>query len=170
VKKNAVVFSEKSRKFWEDDLDDSFRGVENRGMIEITQERIDASKLLELATDESCGATVMFLGTTRRWTGDTETSFLEYEAYADMAKEKMIELAQQAQSTWPIKRLCVVHRIGRVELKEPSVAIVVSTPHRAEAFQAGQWLIDELKKQVPIWKKEWFADRPSQWVHPTLPS
>jgi molybdopterin synthase catalytic subunit len=83
-----------------------------------------------------------------------------------MALAKMHELADEAKQRWPIKKLSMVHRIGRVEVKEPSVAIVVSTPHRAEAFESGQWLIDELKRRVPIWKKEWFTVAGPQWIHP----
>ncbi|XZE34068.1 molybdenum cofactor biosynthesis protein MoaE [Pirellulaceae bacterium SH501] len=137
-------------------------------MIEITQDPIPVGKLLELSLDESCGATVAFVGTTRRWTNGTETAYLEYEAYAEMALAKLEELSREAHARWPIRQLCLVHRIGIVEIKEPSVAVVVSTPHRAEAFEAGRWLIDELKKRVPIWKKEWFAAGAPQWVHPSL--
>lgn len=135
-------------------------------MIEITQDPIPIAKLLELSLDESCGATVAFVGTTRRWTDGRETAYLEYQAYTEMALAKMEELSREAHARWPIEKLCLVHRIGIVEIKEPSVAVVVSTPHRAEAFEAGRWLIDELKKRVPIWKKEWFAAQAPQWVHP----
>jgi molybdopterin synthase catalytic subunit len=135
-------------------------------MIEITTDPIPISKLVSLCSDESCGATLMFLGTTRRWTNGIETAYLEYEAYSEMAISKMQELADEALRRWPIKQLCIVHRIGRVEVQEPSVAIVVSTPHRLEAFESGQWLIDELKRRVPIWKKEWFAVAAPKWIHP----
>lgn len=135
-------------------------------MIEITQEPIPVAKLVEMSAHEECGATVLFLGTTRRWTNGVETAYLEYEAYTEMAMAKMHELADQARGRWPIRQLCMVHRIGKVEIKEPSVAVVVSTPHRAEAFAAGQWLIDELKRQVPIWKKEWLLTSGPQWIHP----
>ncbi|XZE45533.1 molybdenum cofactor biosynthesis protein MoaE [Pirellulaceae bacterium SH467] len=135
-------------------------------MIEITQDPIPVAKLLELAFDESCGATVAFIGTTRRWTDGRETAYLEYQAYTEMALAKMEELSREAHARWPIQKLCLVHRVGIVEIKEPSVAVVVSTPHRAEAFEAGQWLIDELKRRVPIWKKEWFAAQDPTWIHP----
>ena len=135
-------------------------------MIEITTDPIPVSRLVSLCTDEECGATLMFLGTTRRWTNGIETAYLEYESYAEMALAKMHELADEAKQRWPIKKLSMVHRIGRVEVKEPSVAIVVSTPHRAEAFEAGRWLIDELERRVPIWKKEWFTVAAPKWIHP----
>ena len=84
-----------------------------------------------------------------------------------MAVAKMKELERIACERWPIRTVALVHRLGRVEIKEPSVAVIVGTPHRSEAFEAGKWLIDELKKQVPIWKKEWFAAQPPKWIHPT---
>ena len=135
-------------------------------MISITSQPIDPTAILTHVSDEACGATVLFLGTTRRWTGETETAYLEYEAYSEMATAKMQELAKVAFERWPIKKLAIVHRLGRVEVQESSVAVAVSSPHRADAFDAGEWLIDELKKQVPIWKKEWFAVKSPQWIHP----
>jgi molybdopterin synthase catalytic subunit len=148
-------------------MDDSLKLEENRGMISITSQPIDTSAILAHVSDEACGATVLFLGTTRRWTGETETAYLEYEAYVEMATAKMQELADHAAERWPIKKLAMVHRIGRVEVQEASVAVAVSCPHRAEAFDAGEWLIDELKKQVPIWKKEWYAVQSPIWIHPS---
>ena len=148
-------------------MDDSPQLEENRGMISITSQPIDTSAILTHVSDEACGATVLFLGTTRRWTGETETAYLEYEAYTEMATAKMQELADTAAERWPIKKLAIVHRVGRVEVREASVAVAVSCPHRAEAFDAGEWLIDELKKQVPIWKKEWYAVQSPTWIHPS---
>jgi len=140
-------------------------------MVELVDVPIQIDRLIADSLDESCGATVLFLGTTRRWTGSeetgrTETAFLEYEGYREMAVTKLLELENIAKQRWPVKAISIVHRLGRVEIREPSVAVIVSTPHRAEAFEAGKWLIDELKKQVPIWKKEWFAASPPKWMHP----
>lgn len=148
-------------------MDDSLKLEENRVMISITSQPIDTNVLLAHVSDEACGATVLFLGTTRRWTGETETAYLEYEAYEEMATSKLQELADYAAGRWPIKKLAMVHRIGRVEVQEASVAVAVSCPHRAEAFDAAEWLIDELKKQVPIWKKEWYAVQSPTWIHPS---
>ena len=144
-------------------------------MVDLVDGPIPIEKLLTDSTNEECGATVLFLGTTRRWTGTeetgrTETAFLEYEGYREMALAKMSELERIACERWPIRTVALVHRLGRVEIKQPSVAVIVSTPHRSEAFEAGKWLIDELKKQVPIWKKEWFAAQPPKWIHPTAES
>jgi molybdopterin synthase catalytic subunit len=94
------------------------------------------------------------------------TVTLDYEAYDEMAERKLAELETEARRRWPLVECQIVHRLGRVPLAEASVAIVVSTPHRADAFAAGQWLIDTLKQDVPIWKCEHWADGMSQWVHP----
>ena len=144
-------------------------------MVELVEGAIPLDKLLCDSANDECGATVLFLGTTRRWTGNaetgrTETAYLEYEGYREMALAKMAELERIACERWPIRSVAIVHRLGRVEIKEPSVAVVVSTPHRSEAFEAGKWLIDELKKEVPIWKKEWFAAQSPKWIHPSANS
>jgi molybdopterin synthase catalytic subunit len=127
---------------------------------------------VELATasvqDPSAGGIVVFAGTTRaeKNADGRELVALEYEAYEKMALEQMRKLADQAQEKWPITKLTLLHRVGRVEVKEPSVIIAVSTPHRAQAFEACRWLIDELKKDVAIWKKEVWDDASGSWVHP----
>lgn len=140
-------------------------------MVELVDDPIAIDRLIAESADESCGATVLFMGTTRRWTGNaetgrTETAYLEYEGYREMALAKLQELESIAIQRWPVKTVRIVHRLGRVEIKEPSVAVLVCTPHRNDAFEAGKWLIDELKKQVPIWKKEWFAASAPKWIHP----
>ena len=116
-------------------------------MIELVDGPIPIDKLLAESADEECGATVLFLGSTRRWTGNaetgrTETAYLEYEGYREMAVAKMAELERIACERWPIKSIALVHRLGRVEIKEASVAVIVSTPHRSDSFEAGKWLID----------------------------
>lgn len=135
-------------------------------MIELVDGPIDVERLLKYCEDEHCGATSLFLGTTRRWTRGIETAYLEYDAYREMAIIKMQELAKNAESKWPVQRLAMVHRLGRVDVGQASVAIAVSCPHRADAIDACHWLIDELKAQVPIWKKEWFAVDGPKWIHP----
>ncbi len=112
----------------------------------------------------------MFLGTTREVTGDRRTRHLEYEAYADMAEKKLAELADEARRRWSLTGCAIEHRLGRLEIGEASVGVAVSSPHRAAAFAAGQWLIDTLKESVPIWKQEHWADGGSEWVHPGLDS
>jgi molybdopterin synthase catalytic subunit len=136
-------------------------------MIELVDGPIDIAKLIQHCSDASSGATSLFLGTTRRWTGNVETAYLEYDAYREMAIAKMQELVSMAESRWPIQRVAMVHRLGRVDVGEASVAIAVSCPHRADAIAACHWLIDSLKEQVPIWKKEWYTVKSPQWIHPT---
>jgi molybdopterin synthase catalytic subunit len=135
-------------------------------MIELTTEAIDTGMLLERARHPNAGAVVLFLGTTRELTNGRQTVALDYEAYREMAERRLAELESEARRRWPVLECMVVHRLGRVPVAEASVAIVVSTPHRADAFAAGQWLIDALKKDVPIWKREAWADGTTEWVHP----
>ena len=87
-----------------------------------------------------------------------------------MAEKKLNELKVEARKRWPLTGCAIVHRLGHLEPAETSVAIAVSSPHRSDAFQAGQWLIDTIKEVVPIWKQENWADGTSEWVHPGLDS
>jgi molybdopterin synthase catalytic subunit len=135
-------------------------------MIKLTREPIDANALLAAASRPGAGAVVLFLGTTREMTAGRRTVTLDYEAYDEMAEKQLAELEAECRRRWPLVECVIVHRLGRVPLAEASVAIVVSTPHRADAFAAGQWLIDTLKRDVPIWKQEHWADGTSEWVHP----
>lgn len=135
-------------------------------MIEITEAPIDPTQILKHVASNNAGAVVLFLGTTRQWTDGRQTESLHYECYAEMAREIMQELVQQARKRWSLEGCAITHRIGHVGLGEASVAVAVSSPHRQAAFESGQWLIDQLKQVVPIWKKENWADGTSQWVHP----
>ncbi len=137
-------------------------------MIQLTDQPIDTANLLQQACDPRAGAVVLFLGTTRELTDGRQTVTLDYEAYGAMAERKLADLESQARERWPIVECLIVHRLGRVPLAEASVAIIVSTPHRADAFAAGQWLIDSLKRDVPIWKREHWADGTCEWVHPGM--
>lgn len=134
-------------------------------MIELVEGPIAIDRILNHCNDENCGAVSSFLGTTRRWTNGVETAYLEYDAYRDMALAKMHELADTAIQRWNVQRVAMVHRLGRVDIGQASVAIVVACPHRSEAIAACHWLIDELKVQVPIWKKEWYAVQSPKWIH-----
>ncbi|HEY1922278.1 MAG TPA: molybdenum cofactor biosynthesis protein MoaE [Tepidisphaeraceae bacterium] len=111
------------------------------------------------------GAIALFLGTTRRdSTAGREVISLDYEAYEEMAEGQMRRLVDEARGRWPIGRIVMLHRIGRVDVGQPSVLIAVSTPHRAEAFEACRFLIDRIKAEATIWKKEIWSDRSSTWV------
>ena len=137
-------------------------------MVTITTGRIDVAAVLDSVQSTRAGAVVLFLGTAREFTGERRTASLEYECYGEMAEKKMAELEAEARRQWPLVGCTLVHRIGPVPLGEASVAVAVSSPHRAEAFAAGQWLIDTLKQVVPIWKKEHWTAGTSQWVHPGM--
>jgi molybdopterin synthase catalytic subunit len=138
-------------------------------MICITPNPIDVLRLLAEVQSPAAGGVVLFLGTAREQTDGRATASLDYECYPEMAQRKLEELVEEARRRWPLVGCAVVHRVGRVELGEASVAVAVSSAHRREAFEAGQWLIDTLKAVVPIWKRENWADGTSQWVHPGLP-
>ncbi|MCA9267700.1 MAG: molybdenum cofactor biosynthesis protein MoaE, partial [Planctomycetales bacterium] len=105
---------------------------------------------------------------TRATTDGRETTSLDYQCYPEMARAKLHELQDQALTRWPLTACSIVHRLGHLEPEEASVAVAVSSPHRGDAFAAGQWLIDTLKEVVPIWKQENWADGSSEWVHPGL--
>jgi molybdopterin synthase catalytic subunit len=135
-------------------------------MIELTKHPIDVAALLDRVQTAAAGAAVLFLGTTREMTAGRRTDSLDYECYPEMAQRKLAELEAIARGLWPIAECCVVHRLGRLRPGEVSVAVAVSTPHRSDAFDAGRWLIDTIKTEVPIWKRENWADGTTDWVHP----
>lgn len=137
-----------------------------KAMVELTHNPIDSSDVLARVAGHQAGAVVLFLGTTREVTRGRQTESLDYECYPAMAETKMAELEAEARTKWPIVECVIVHRLGHLGLGEASVAIAVSSPHRRDAFEAGQWLIDRLKEVVPIWKKENWADGTTEWVHP----
>jgi molybdopterin synthase catalytic subunit len=137
-------------------------------MIHLTTTPINTEQLLSAARHPNAGAIVLFLGTTREFTSDSQTVSLDYEAYHEMAERRLAELEAEARQRWPVVECSIVHRLGNVPVTEASVAIVVSTPHRADAFAAGQWLIDTLKKDVPIWKREQYKGGTTEWVHPGM--
>ena len=139
-------------------------------MISLVHNPIDTAAVLAQVASTQTGASVLFLGTTREFTRGKQTTRLEYECYPEMALRELEALETEARGKWSIVECVIVHRLGLVPLGEASVAIAVSTPHRRDAFEAGQWLIDRLKEVVPIWKKENWSDGTSEWVHPGVTS
>lgn len=116
-------------------------------------------ELLEKVADPAAGATASFVGTTRNSFHGKEVRYLEYEAYPEMAERKLGEIGTEVATKWPpVTGVAIAHRVGRVEVGEASVAIAVSAPHRREAIAACAYGIDRLKKVLPVWKKEVFAD------------
>jgi molybdopterin synthase catalytic subunit len=136
-------------------------------MIETTNQPIDLPSLLEQVQSSAAGAVVLFLGSARETTHGRTTKSLDYECYPEMAERKLEELETEARRRWPIVNCLLVHRLGHLAIGEVSVAVAVSTPHRDDAFAAGRWLIDTIKQEVPIWKRENWADGTTEWVHPT---
>jgi molybdopterin synthase catalytic subunit len=127
-------------------------------MIEISDKSIDIQSVINAAASENAGAIDVFIGTVRNNSLSKEVIKLEYETYDSMAVLKMKELVAEAKAIWPIEKVAIVHRKGVLEIGETAVVIAVSTPHRAESFAACQWIIENLKKVVPIWKKEFYQD------------
>ena len=135
-------------------------------MVRFTRAVIDYHALTEEVRRHDCGAVVLFLGTVRDLTGERVTVALDYEAYPAMAEAKMAEIERDTRNRWPVGAMLIEHRLGHVEVGDISVAVAVSCPHRAQAFDACRFAIDRLKELVPIWKKENWADGSSEWVHP----
>ena len=135
-------------------------------MIQLTREPIDYHALTDQVIRPACGAVVTFLGTVRDVTGEQMTVALDYEAYGPMAEKKLAEIEADTRARWPVGDIALVHRLGHLEIGEVSVAVAVSCPHRAQAFDACRHAIDRLKELVPIWKKENWADGSTEWVHP----
>ncbi len=135
-------------------------------MIELTHEPIDHVASTERVRSSAAGAVVLFLGTVRELTHGRATMYLDYDAYPEMARKEMAALEAEARRRWPLVGLEIIHRLGRLELGDISISIAVSSPHRREAFEAGQFLIDEFKRVVPIWKREHWTDGATEWVHP----
>ena len=130
----------------------------------LQRKRLDVGAAFSFLQTEEAGGMGLFVGTTRRWTQDRETVRLEYDCYEAMAEKELDRLSREAQQRWPTKRICILHRLGIVPLAEASVVVGVATPHRADAFEACRFLIDALKQQVPIWKKEVYADGRTEWI------
>jgi molybdopterin synthase catalytic subunit len=135
-------------------------------MIHLTRNPIDYHALTEQVRRNDCGAVVVFLGTVRDLTGDRVTVALDYEAYPAMAEKKMAEIEADTRGRWPVGDIVMEHRLGHLEVGEVSVAVAVTCPHRGDAFDACRHAIDRLKELVPIWKKEYWADGRTEWVHP----
>src|SRR5687767_831634 len=126
--------------------------------VELTTDPIDISTVARHFVPEECWATVTLDGYVRKFTKGRETLHLFYEAYEPMAVKEMEKLIERAKSEFEISYVGIVHRLGRLEIGETSVVISAAAPHRRAAFAACEWLIKELKRTVPIWKKEVYTD------------
>jgi len=140
---------------------------QRRGIVTLRDVPLDATAIGEGIRSDADGALVVFQGIVRSHSRGKQVRALVYEAYGSMATKQMEHLADEARRRWPILDLAIVHRTGTLQVGEISVVIAVAASHRGEAFDACEWLIDELKHTVPIWKKEvytegeaWIDDRP----------
>ncbi len=135
-------------------------------MFRVTTEPLDVQQVHNLVKSPADGAVVTFDGIVRNNFGGREVRYLEYEAYAAMAEKKMAEIAAEVQNKFAVGNIAMVHRIGRLEIGESSILIAIAAPHRQPAFEACAHAMDRVKEEVPVWKKEFFADGESHWVQP----
>ncbi len=135
-------------------------------MFKITTDIITGAEVRAAVEAPNAGAVVLFFGTVRNNTDGRAVKHLEYEAYPPMAEKKMAEIAQEISEKWGIDRVAVIHRVGKLEIGEVSVAVAVASPHRKDGFEACKYAMDRLKQIVPIWKREVWADGEAEWVKP----
>ncbi|HXK28090.1 MAG TPA: molybdenum cofactor biosynthesis protein MoaE [Candidatus Binatia bacterium] len=123
-------------------------------MFRVTNDPIDLQELVDYVGDPEAGAIATFIGTTRNNNEGRRVIALDYDGYAEMAEKELARIGEDAKTKWPICRMAIVHRLGPVQITEASVIIAVSAGHRDPAFAACRFAIEEIKKTVPIWKKE----------------
>jgi len=143
-------------------------------MFCVTNQSIDLNELVRFVTDPEAGAVVTFIGTTRNNNEGRKVIGLDYEAYPEMAEKELRRIGADAKRNWPICRMAITHRLGPVQIGEASVIIAVSSAHRDAAFAACRFAIEEIKKTVPIWKKEvfeggevWIGTQTGQRLNPS---
>ena len=130
----------------------------------ITKSPIDPSKVLASVQDPAAGGSVLFVGTVRNHAAGKSVTGLAYEVYRGMAEKKMSEVEEQVRERWPVRRVAMVHRYGELRVGEVSVAVAVSSDHRADAFQACRYAIDSIKRSLPLWKRERLKSGKESWV------
>jgi molybdopterin synthase catalytic subunit len=135
----------------------------------VVHDPIDNEDVLAHVGAREDGAVVLFLGMVRDHADGRPVSGMTYEAYEEMATPVLREIALEAAQRIGSDRVAVVHRVGDLDIGEVSVAIAASSPHRAEAFDAARYVIEEIKKRLPVWKKEHYTDGAQEWVEGTVP-
>lgn len=131
----------------------------------IVDRPIDVALLVSEVANVRHGATVLFVGTVRDVNDGSPVSGLDYSSYTGMAEHELAAIVLEASERWDTSDIVVEHRIGSLELGEASVAIAVAHPHRGQAYDASRYVIEELKKRLPIWKREHYLDGRSEWVN-----
>lgn len=139
-------------------------------LCRVTTEPIDTVALLAQCASPADGAVLLFLGVVRDHNDGRAVGHLEYDAYAAMAELELRRIVDEARAKWPVGDVAVVHRTGRLEIGEASVAIAVASPHRDEAYSASRYVIEELKTRVPIWKREGYLEGGSEWLSGATPA
>ena len=137
--------------------------------IDVTAESIDPAAVLDRVGRPEDGAVAFFLGVVRNHSEGRPVSGMEYAGYDEMAREELGAIVAEAAERAGSDRIAAVHRLGRLAIGEVSVAIAVSAPHRAEAFDAARYVIEEIKKRLPVWKREHYLDRDAEWLDGHLP-
>ena len=132
-------------------------------------EEIDSTKLLSRVGSDEDGAAILFIGVVRNHADGRPVSGMRYDSYVEMSQLELKSIAAEAAERLGTDRLAVEHRTGELQIGEISVAIAVSSPHRAESFDATRYIIEEIKKRLPVWKKEYYEDGTDSWVEGTLP-
>jgi len=132
-------------------------------MIQITNNKILLNNHVNSDNNPESGSQLYFLGTTRNNNLGKKVIYLEYETFEEMAIAKLKEISEYAKVKWELNQLDIIHRVGRVNISEISLLIITSSAHRKESFAAIEYIVDELKKIVPIWKKEFYSDG-SAWI------
>jgi molybdopterin synthase catalytic subunit len=127
-------------------------------MIRLSSDKIKVEDVIASVASDDAGAIDVFIGTVRNQTKNKKVIRLEFEAYESMAIKELEMIRDRAQAKWPILKIAIVHATGVLEIGDIPVVIAVATPHRNDAFEACKFVIDELKKTVPIWKKEFYED------------
>lgn len=135
-------------------------------LICLTQTPIQIGAMIEAVIRTDCGAVVSFAGTVRDITGNHRTMALTYEAYEPMAQKQLETLAREATTRWSLGNVSIAHRLGKCLPGEIAVAVIAVAPHRREAFTACSWLMDEIKRVVPIWKEDTNNEGIPHWIHP----
>jgi molybdopterin synthase catalytic subunit len=133
----------------------------------LTRTPISLDSLLNEVAHQACGGTCVFLGTVRDGPDDQGVTAIEYSAYEEMVEAEFGRLLADARGRWPEARIAVRHRLGTIAVGEASIAIAAAAPHRAQAFEACRYVIEEVKRRVPVWKKELRVDGSEIWVDPS---
>ncbi|MCH2653071.1 MAG: molybdenum cofactor biosynthesis protein MoaE [Gemmatimonadetes bacterium] len=138
-------------------------------LAEVSSDPIDTAALLAKVGSNEDGAALLFIGVVRDHAEGRKVTGMRYDVYAEMATEVLREIALEASIPLGTDRIAVAHRFGELKIGEISVGIAVSSPHRAEAYEASRFVIEEIKKRLPVWKKEHYVDGVSEWVEGTIP-